>query len=53
VTIPAERQRLLEQLDVRARLEGALPALTSAIEAEHQRAAQVVAQRWAGLGAGN
>ena len=49
----AERQPLLELLDVGRRLAGVLPLLERAIIAQHAIASAVAAGRWAGFGAAN
>jgi Lon protease-like protein len=50
---PGELQRLLETLDVRQRLEMALPLLEAAIATAHRDAAVAAAARWAQPGSSN
>jgi Lon protease-like protein len=50
---PAELQQLLETLDVRRRLETALPLLEAAITTAHREAAVAAAARWAKPGSSN
>jgi len=50
---PAQLQPLLETLDVRSRLENALPLLEAAIVVAHREAALAAAARWASPGSTN
>jgi len=50
---PAELQRLLETLDVRRRLELALPMLEERLKVVHREAAAAAAARWAAPGSTN
>lgn len=50
---PAELQQVLEALDVRRRLEFALPLLEQRLKAVHREAAAAAAARWAAPGSTN
>ena len=50
---PRALQRLLETLDVRRRLEDALPLVEGALAAAHREAAAAVAARWGGYNRSN
>lgn len=50
---PSELQRLLETLDVRRRLELALPMLEARLASVHREAAAAAAARWAAPGSAN